>query len=710
MSREKQVRIDGVLKMKGKLLQIILLVSFIFSLTLFSNQKTKLPEKYKVWIEEEVAYIITPKEKEVFYKLETDRERDMFIEEFWRQRDPTPGTPQNEFREEHYRRIEYANKKFGRETPIDGWRTDRGRVYIMLGRPSQVQKYITGNISPIEIWYYQGNPKFGQAPFFRLLFFQRYGAEEFELYDPISDGPKSLFPMGVMYRGEEFKFDPEWQDRVAYDFLKKRFSLELAEASLSSFPGREGWDFRLPSAILIGEVDTYPHKKVKDDYAYEFLEHKATVEVSYSVYYMGNQSKVNVIQDPSGLFFVNYAIVPETLSVDFYQDKYFTNLKASMRVTDSEGKTIFQRERNVPVELRKEELEKIGKRPFHLYDSFPLISGDYTFNLLLENMVTKEFTSFEKKISVPEAEYLQMSSLILTRKANRDSPYSQVTKAFQVGDLQIYPCIGNTFFKKDNLFLFFQIYGLRQWLREEGMLEFNFYKGEQIFQTTRKKVNGYENGCDFLEKFSLEKFFPGRYAVEVTLLDREGRELLTEREEFSVSSEPLPGSWVLAQTNPPTDDPFYSYILGNQFLNKGYIGKANDELTKAYKRKPDSLDYVLSYTRALLILKEYQRMREILIPFVEAKKENFWLYYYLGKSSQETGLLEEAISYYQKALTHKGNVVDILNSIGECYINLGDYKQASRVLQKSLEINPNQEKIKRIIENLKEKEYQRSLY
>jgi len=85
------------------------------------------------------------------------------------------------------------------------------------------------------------------------------------------------------------------------------------------------------------------------------------------------------------------------------------------------------------------------------------------------------------------------------------------------------------------------------------------------------------------------------------------------------------------------------------------------------------------------------------IPFVEAEKENFWLYYYLGKASQETGLLEEAISCYQKALTHKGNVVEILNSIGECYINLGDHKQALRVLQKSLEINPNQEKIKRII-------------
>jgi len=710
--------------MKGKLFPFILLVSFFFSLTLYAEQRSELPEKYEKWIKEEVVYIITPKEKEVFYKLETDRERDLFIEEFWRQRDPTPGTSRNEFKEEHYRRIEYTNTKFGRGAPIDGWRTDRGRIYIMLGRPPQVQRYTSIEVCPIEIWYYQGNPKFGQASSFRLLFFQRGGTGEFELYDPIADGPKSLvyyerehdFSDMMVFKQEtglrnlreeeELKLIAhklDERDIYAYRILKNNVGFELAEASFSSFPGRSGPEHRLPSAILINEVDTYPHKKVKDDYAYEFLEHKAIVEVSYSVYYIGNQSKVNIIQDPSGLFFVNYIIVPETVSVDFYKDKYFTNLKASLRVTDSEGKTIFQRERNVPIELKKQELNIIGKRPFHLCDSFPLISGNYTFNLLLENTVTKEFTSFEKKISVPEAEYLQMSSLILARKVNRDSPYSQAIRAFQVGNLQIYPSIRNTFFEKDTLFLFFQIYGLSRELKEEGIVEFTFYRGEEIVQTTKKKVNEYENGRDFLEEFSLEKFPPGRYTVKVTLLHREDQEVFSEREAFYVSSKPLPGSWIAAQTNPSADDPFYSYLLGNQFLNKGEMRKAHDELAKAYEKEPDSLDYALGYTRALLILKEYQRVREILIPFVKAENEDFALFYYLGKASQEAGELEEAISYYQRALSHKGNVIEILNSIGECYFELGDKEHALRAWKKSLEINPNQEKIKKIIEGLKEK-------
>ena len=96
-------------------------------------------------------------------------------------------------------------------------------------------------------------------------------------------------------------------------------------------------------------------------------------------------------------------------------------------------------------------------------------------------------------------------------------------------------------------------------------------------------------------------------------------------------------------------------------------------------------------------------MREILIPFEKAGKENFVLFYNLGKASQEIGRLEEAISYYQKALSHKGNVVGILNSLGECYFKLGDNEQALQAWKKSLEINPNQEKIKKIIERLKKK-------
>lgn len=717
---------------------IFLVTLFIFSLTLSTlsaKQNPDLSEKYEKWIKEEVIYIITPKEKDVFYKLESDRERDLFIQEFWLQRDPTPGTPTNEFKDEHYRRIEYADKKFGRGTPVKGWRTDRGKFIIMLGMPNQVERYSTGDIHPIEIWYYQGNPKLGQVTSFRLLFFRRNGTGDFQLYSPVADGPKSLVPFtqretafpnreillpAEAQAGEELLENElfanniaeqalieklstqlEKRDLDAYKILRYNVGLNLADASLSNFPGRSGPENILPSAILLGDVETYPHKRVDDTYAYEFLEHKAVVEVSYSVYYIGNYSRVNILQDPSGLFFVNYILVPETLSVDYYQEKYVTNLRTSIRMADAAGRTVFQWGRDIPLELRKDELEMLEKSSFHLCDSFPMIPGDYTINLLFENLVTKEFTSFERTISVPEGKYLQMSPFILARKVNKDSPYSESSRAFQVGRLQIFPSVNNTFLYKDTLYLFFQVYGLSQELKEAGSLQFTFYSGVEPFQTYQRKIDEYGSGDYFLEEVILEKFPPGIYTVEVSLLGQNGQRLLSERDALSVTKNPLPGSWLVAQTNPPADDPYYSYILGNQFFNKGEIQKAHDELAKAYEKQPDSLDYTLSYTRVLMRLREYQKVIKILTPFEQAGMENFGLFFTLGRASENTGELEEAIGFYQKGLSQKGDVVAVLNSIGDCYFKLGNKEQALRAWEKSLEVSPNQEQIKKIVDQIK---------
>src|SRR4030065_2241488 len=95
-------------------------------------QNPVVSPKQASWLAEEVVYIATEKEKSAFRRLETDRERDLFIEAFWKQRDPVPETPENEFREEHYRRIRYANANFGKGTSRPGWKTDRGRIHIIL--------------------------------------------------------------------------------------------------------------------------------------------------------------------------------------------------------------------------------------------------------------------------------------------------------------------------------------------------------------------------------------------------------------------------------------------------------------------------------------------------------------------------------------------------------------------------------------------------
>jgi GWxTD domain-containing protein len=100
------------------------------------NTAADLPANYRYWLNEDVVYIISPEERCAFLELDSDQQRDIFIEQFWYQRNPDPTSQDNTFRDEHYRRIVFANEKFATEIP--GWETDRGRVYIRYGPPDSV--------------------------------------------------------------------------------------------------------------------------------------------------------------------------------------------------------------------------------------------------------------------------------------------------------------------------------------------------------------------------------------------------------------------------------------------------------------------------------------------------------------------------------------------------------------------------------------------
>ena len=131
------------------------------------NVKVEPNKIYKKWMDNDVAYIITSEEKKAFKALATDEERENFIEQFWRRRDPNPDTEENEYREEYYERIAYANERFA--SGIPGWKTDRGRVYIAWGKPDSVESRPSGGsydrpsyegggsttTYPFEIWFYR---------------------------------------------------------------------------------------------------------------------------------------------------------------------------------------------------------------------------------------------------------------------------------------------------------------------------------------------------------------------------------------------------------------------------------------------------------------------------------------------------------------------------------------------------------------------------
>jgi len=134
-----------------------------------SQQKklyNELGSPYRVWLDDDVPYIITDAERETFLKFSTNEEREQFIENFWLRRDPTPDTPENEFKEEHFRRIAYANEHFASGKP--GWKTDRGRIYIIWGKWDDLEQHPSGgnynrpfdegggstSTFPFEVWTY----------------------------------------------------------------------------------------------------------------------------------------------------------------------------------------------------------------------------------------------------------------------------------------------------------------------------------------------------------------------------------------------------------------------------------------------------------------------------------------------------------------------------------------------------------------------------
>ena len=131
------------------------------------NIKPELKKAYKEWLEKDVTYIITDEERKAFRKLASDDERERFIEEFWRRRDPDPDTDENEFKEEYYERIAYANEHFA--SGIPGWKSDRGRIWIMFGKPDGRETHPMGGsydrpsyegggsttTYPFETWFYR---------------------------------------------------------------------------------------------------------------------------------------------------------------------------------------------------------------------------------------------------------------------------------------------------------------------------------------------------------------------------------------------------------------------------------------------------------------------------------------------------------------------------------------------------------------------------
>jgi GWxTD domain-containing protein len=662
------------------------------------GQTSKLPETYKKWLEEEVPYIIAPMERDVFLKLQTDRERDLFIEAFWKQRDPTPGTPENEFKTEHARRLAYANRYLGRDAPRPGWRTDRGRIYIILGEPRDIQRFEGKNtVYDSEVWFYQGLTEIGLPAGFNIVFYKEGGHGEYKLYSPVGDGPQALL---AGYFG-----GPDYQ--AAYEQLRE-VEPDLAAVSLSLVPGEGAEAYGRPSLtsdILIQRIESSPARNVEAKYAQKFLQYKDIVEVEYTANYLDSDSLIKVFRDPSGLYFVHYAVEPRRLSVNQYENKYYTTLKVNGRVTTADGRLVHQFDKTVSLDLTAEQMADASRAPFDFQDLFPLLGGDYSLSVLIKNEQSKEFTSVEQALRIPQGEgTVQMTQPLLGYRVARLEPTERRMKAFRIGPYQIYCQPNRVFTKSETLAVVFQLNNLSNDVAAAGEVRIEFLKDGQPFRDFRRRPSDYPDLPTILEEVALADFPPAHYTVRVSVA-KDGAEIVSSSEEFDLSfAESIPRPWFSSRILPPAGDPAYAEIVGAQLFNLGRFDEARVFLERAFQRKPESEDTAISLAKVNLALGNATTAAAILAPFLgqpeAAKYETFVL---AGEALKRTGEFGRAIELLDKAVAHYGVNAVLLNSIGECYAGQGKTAEALAAFQKSLELSPDQPGVRSKVEELKKR-------
>ncbi|MBN2246224.1 MAG: GWxTD domain-containing protein, partial [Candidatus Aminicenantes bacterium] len=554
----------------------------------------KMAEHYRKWLDEEVIYIITSKERDVFEKLKTDRERDIFIEAFWKQRDPTPGTPHNEFREEHYQRIRYANEYYGRGTPRPGWRTDQGRIYITLGPPRNMEDFTNINgVYPVQIWAYEGDQNYGLPAEFNIIFFKKHGLGEYVLYSPVSDGPESLIADWGTGMTTEFMSSTRNQQN-AYQQLVK-LAPNLAYQTLSLIPGERVMEgtVSLASMRLMGNVYVYPLKKVEDEYADALLKYKDIIAVDYSANYIASDAVLQIIKDETGFYMVHYSIEPKRISMESYGETYSTNFELDGRISDLKGNTVYQFTKEFPLYFTSEEMADISVKSLAIQDLFPLVSGTYKFDFLLKNTVSKQFTSFEANIAIPDESNLPaITAPLLAYQLESGTAADPEMLPFKIKRGQLLIPAQKTFAKKEDMIVFFQVLGISPVLRAEGQIKYEIFRRDKLFQSETKKIEGSAADQDFFEVFPLRDFPPDYYKIKVILLDSQGAVLFSRDEDFEITTAPdISRPVIISKVQPDFDKAEYDCDIGLQLLNLGKIQEALIYLERAYAEDPTQLKY-----------------------------------------------------------------------------------------------------------------------
>lgn len=675
------------------------LVLLCVSLT-FAVQRVKekdLGKKYRDFLDL-TSYIMLEQEKDVFLQLASDRERDIFIEAFWKQRDPTPGTPQNEYMEEIIDRFNTANTRYGRQAARDGWRTDQGRFYIILGPPVSIDRYDhPGVIYPAEIWSYYGDPDKGLPSHFSLVFFRKGGAGEYKLYDPVADGPDSLLIGGSQMDTTNYL---ELFEKI------REVAPVLALASLSMIPGDIPFNYQpsAQNAIILADILQSPKKDVSPAYATHFLNYKGVVSTEYMTNFVESEARSALIQDPlTGLRFLHFSVAPKSLSIDYYEpnDQYFCNFTMNVSLRRGE-EVIFQYSRDYPFYFPAADLDKIRSNGLAIEDSFPVVGGDYQLTVLLQNSVGKEFTVFEQAIAVPgERGGPRLDGPVLGYRFQ--SYRSDAHIPFKVADQKLILDPKNTFGRTDTLAVLFNVSGLDEDLWKRGQVRV-LIQGLRETNPDQKSFGirldsyPYKPVINVTQTLPASELSPDYYVLTLSLVDATGGVLDESKTEFIVSP-------AEALSHPVTHSKAFS--LANSFLYYGMLAgqyekiqdyeKAEALYQKAFEMNPDYKQGAVEYASFLLKAGKNEACLELVESFREVESLRFAYYSIKGKAYMGLGRYEEAIQSLLEGNKIYDSDTGLLNALGYCFYKTDQKDRALEALKVSLRLNPGQENIRDLV-------------
>jgi len=504
--------------------------------------KKELETPWKKWLNEDVTYIITEEERKAFKQLNTDDEREQFVEQFWLRRDPTPDTVENEFKEEHYRRIAYANEHFASGAP--GWKLDRGRIYITFGPPDEIDSHPSGGT--YERPAAEGGGETSTYPFedWRYRYIEGIGNDiMIEFVDTTMSGE---------YR---MTMDPSEKDALLY---VPNAGLTLAEQmGLSSktarFQRTDGTHMGSPLGGTPASYDEFsrleqfaklqmaPKVKFKD------LEAAVNTRITFNILPM--QVRIDYVRVTDSSVLANITVQFQNKDLQFQAkdgvEKSVINLFG--RVTTMTRRPVTTFEKPLEITIPPELLQKFTLNRSIYQQSVPLAPGRYRLNVVAKDIIGGNMNNYEVALDVPhfEEEKLASSSLILADDISRLPTKSIGGTMFAIGDTKVRPRLGNSFTRDEKLGIYLQVYNF---LPDEKTQK---PSGEITYEID--KVNSTEKVLDFTEDISklpnvsanqvtiakllpLKNIAPGTYTLKIKATDKRANQTLPiQSENFTVN-------------------------------------------------------------------------------------------------------------------------------------------------------------------------------